>query len=46
MKLQQEWEILETQDSDEEFAHRNPSEEFAFYRAVSSGDIDYVRQKL
>lgn len=44
MKMQQEWEILETQDNDEEFAHRNPSEEFAFYRAVSSGEVELVRQ--
>ena len=44
MELMREWEILETQDSDEEFAHRNPSEEFAFYRAVSSGDVELVRQ--
>lgn len=44
MDIMQEWEILETQDIDEEFAHRNPKEEFAFYNAVSSGDIDYVRQ--
>ena len=44
MELMREWEILETQDSDEEFAHRSPNEEFAFYRAVSSGDIEYVRK--
>ena len=30
MDLKQEWEIQETQDSDEEFSHRNPNEEFAF----------------
>ena len=44
MDLKQEWEILETQDSDEEFSHRSPNEEFAFYRAVSSGDLEYVRK--
>ena len=44
MELLREWEILETQDNDEEFAHRSPKEEFSFYQAVSSGDIDTVRQ--
>lgn len=44
MELQQEWEILEAQDHDEDIMHRNPKEEFAFYRAVSSGDIDFVRR--
>lgn len=44
MELLREWEILETQDNDEEFTHRSPKEEFSFYRAVSSGDIDTVRQ--
>lgn len=44
MKMLQEWEKFETQDSDEELAHRHPSEEFAFYQAVSSGDVDYVRK--
>lgn len=44
MDMLQEWEILETRDNDEEFAHRSPNEEFAFYRAVGSGDVELVRQ--
>ena len=44
MKLQEEWGILESRDNDEDFTHRSPSEEFAFYRAVSSGDIDFVHR--
>lgn len=44
MNMQQEWGQLEGLDIDEEVVHRNPREEFSFYRAVSSGDVDYVKK--
>lgn len=44
MGLQQEWYIQETKDSEEERIHRPQNEENSFYQAVSSGDIDAVRQ--
>ena len=44
MNAQQEWAALEAQDSDEEFLHRSPREEFFFYDAVSSGDVETVRR--
>lgn len=44
MKLQQEWYYYETNDSEQDSLHREQNEELAFYHAVSSGDIDTVRQ--
>lgn len=44
MNLQQEWYQFETKDSEENTLHREQNEELAFYYAVSSGDIDTVRQ--
>lgn len=44
MKLQQEWYQQETKDSEENKLHRPTNEEYAFYHAVCSGDIDTVRQ--
>lgn len=44
MGLLQEWYIHETRNSEEERTHRPQNEEISFYQAVSSGDIDAVRQ--
>lgn len=44
MGLQQEWYQYEINDSSEDTSHRAQNEELAFYHAVSSGDIDAVRQ--
>lgn len=44
MGLTQEWFLKESNDSEENMTHRPPNEEMIFYRAVSSGDIDAVRQ--
>lgn len=44
MGLTQEWYKQETADSEDERTHRPPNEELSFYQAVSSGDIDAVRQ--
>lgn len=43
MGLQEEWYKQETDDSEDNKYHRPASEEYAFYHAVSSGDIDTVR---
>ena len=43
--LNQEWYQQENQiNSEEEMLHRSPAEEYAFYEAVSSGDINAVRR--
>lgn len=44
MKMQKEWSHIECLDIDEEVVHRHPNEEFAFYQAVGSGDLDAVRR--
>lgn len=44
MGLLQEWYVQETRDSEEEKFHRPLSDEQLFFRAVSSGDIEFVRQ--
>ena len=44
MGLLQEWYVQETKDSEEEKFHRSLNDEQLFFHAVSSGDIDYVRQ--
>lgn len=44
MRLQQEWYIQETKDSENEKFHRPLNDEQAFFHAVRSGDIDFVRQ--
>lgn len=43
MDLHQEWYQQENIASEEEMLHRSQTEEYAFYDAVSSGDIDAVR---
>lgn len=44
MELQKEWSQFETNISENEISHRDDTEERSFYHAVSSGDIDTVRQ--
>lgn len=41
MNYQDEWLLFEARD---EMEHRQPSEEFLFYQAVASGDVDMVRK--
>lgn len=44
MSLQKEWYLQELEKSEEHIPHRPMEEEYTFYHAVSSGDIDYVRE--
>lgn len=44
MGLLHEWYVQETKDSEEEKFHRPLNDEQLFFHAVSSGDIDFVRQ--
>lgn len=44
MDLQKEWHRQELQDTEESLAHRPLEEEYAFYQAVSCGDIDFVKE--
>lgn len=44
MSYQDEWILLEAQDEIDEVEHRQPTEEFLFYQAVTNGDIDAVRK--
>ena len=44
MELLKEWYVQETKDSEEENLHRPLNDEQTFFHAVSSGDIDFVRQ--
>ena len=44
MNYKNEWFLLEADDDIDEIEHREPTEEFLFYRAVATGDVDKVRQ--
>ena len=44
MSYKNEWFLLEADDNIDEIEHREPTEEFLFYRAVATGDIDTVRK--
>lgn len=44
MGYQDEWLFFEAGDDIDEMEHRPPTEEFLFYRAVASGDVDAVRK--
>lgn len=44
MNLQKEWQHQELQDAEDSLTHRPLEEEYAFYHAVSSGDIDFVQE--
>lgn len=43
MGYKDEWLLLEADDDIDEIEHRQPTEEFSFYQAVASGDVDSVR---
>ena len=43
MNYQNEWLLFEAEDEIDEIEHREPTEEFLFYRAVASGDVEAVR---
>ncbi len=43
MSYQKEWLLLEANDEVDEMEHRDPSEEYQFYRAVADGDVNAVR---
>lgn len=44
MNLRSEWFQEELQKSEESLSHRPLEEEYSFYQAVSSGDIDFVEK--
>ncbi|MDO4338864.1 MAG: AraC family transcriptional regulator [Eubacteriales bacterium] len=44
MGYKDEWILLESGDDIDEVEHRQPTEEFLFYRAVASGDVEAVRK--
>ncbi|MFG6393553.1 MAG: hypothetical protein K1W24_05110 [Lachnospiraceae bacterium] len=44
MNLRKEWCEQELHDNEEFVAHRPLEEEYSFYHAVSSGDMDYVQE--
>ena len=44
MRYQDEWLLLEAEDDIDEMEHRQPTEEFLFYQAVTSGDIESVKK--
>lgn len=44
MSYKNEWFLLEANDEIDEIEHRESTEEFLFYRAVSTGDIETVRK--
>ncbi|MEZ3485673.1 MAG: helix-turn-helix transcriptional regulator [Lachnospiraceae bacterium] len=44
MRYQDEWLLLEAEDDIDEVEHRQPTEEFLFYQAVTNGDFEAVRK--
>lgn len=44
MIYQKEWLFLEAEDEIDEMEHRPPTEEFLFYQAVMTGDVETVRK--
>lgn len=44
MNYKNEWLLFEAGDDIDEIEHRQPTEEFLFYHAVASGDIEAVRK--
>lgn len=44
MGYQNDWRLLELDDMVDEMEHRQPTEEFLFYEAVVSGDVEAVRK--
>ena len=46
MDYKDEWLLLEADDDIDEMEHREPTEEFLFYRAVASGDVEQVKKTV
>lgn len=46
MNLRNEWFQQELQKSEESIPHRPLEEEYTFYQAVSSGDMDFVQKTV
>ena len=46
MSLENEWVKQEYLESEEETKHRPVEVEYAFYKAVKTGDIEYVQKNL
>ena len=44
MAYKEELILLESYDDIDEMEHREPTEEFLFYRAVASGDVEQVKK--
>lgn len=44
MRYQNEWLLFEAGDEIDEIEHRQPTEEFLFYQAVATGDIESVKK--
>lgn len=44
MGYQNEWLLYEAGDEIDELEHRQPTEEFLFYQAVTNGDVEAVRK--
>lgn len=44
MGYQDEWLLLEAEDDIDEMEHRQPTEEFLFYQAVTIGDVETVKR--
>lgn len=44
MNFQDEWLLYEAGDDIDEVEHRSPTEEFLFYQAVASGNVEAVRK--
>ena len=44
MQYRKEWMVLEADDYVDELEHRQPTEEFLFYQAVASGNVDAVKK--
>lgn len=44
MSYQEEWLLFEAGDDIDELEHRQPDEEFLFYKAVANGDVEAVKK--
>lgn len=44
MGYQDKWLLFEAEDDLDEIEHRQPTEEFLFYQAVTSGDLEIVKE--
>lgn len=44
VRYQNEWLLLEAEDDIDEMEHREPTEEYLFYQAITSGDMEAVKE--